>query len=707
MDHDPRAYLWDARESADAIASFVRGRTFEDYRADVMLRSAVERQFEIIGEALRRLERAAPHVALRLPERTKAIGFRNILIHGYEFDRRRHRLAHHSRKPAGSARAPRRAARRGGKRMSPFAESVVEDAALAWLEALGYTVVHGPDIAVGQPAAERRDPAFRDVLLEGRLRSALARLNPGLPPDALEDAYRKLSRAEAPTLVERNRLLHRMLGDGVTVEYKRKDGSIAGGQARAVDFEAPENNDWLAVNQFTVSQGQHTRRPDVVVFVNGLPLAVIELKNPADENATIWSAHQQLETYQAQIPALLTTNAALVVSDGAQARVGALGAGKEWFKPWRTITGREDAPAKLSELQVVLQGVFDRRRFLDLLRYFIVFEDSGAGAIAKKIAGYHQFHAVNVALEETLRAAEAPSGAEWPGFAEEPGRFDAAPMTGGEAGDRRIGVVWHTQGSGKSLTMAFYAGRVILDPAMANPTIVVITDRNDLDDQLFGTFARCRDLLRQPPAQAADRADLRARLSVASGGVVFTTIQKFFPDEKGDRHPVLSERRNIVVIADEAHRSQYDFIDGFARHMRDALPHASFIGFTGTPIEKTDANTRAVFGDYISVYDIQRAVRDGATVPIYYESRLAKLELKATERPKIDPDFEEATEGEEVERKEKLKTKWAQLEAVVGAENRIKRVARDLVEHFENRLDAMDGKAMIVAMSRRICRRSP
>jgi len=539
--------------------------------------------------------------------------------------------------------------------MSPLAESVVEEAALAWLEALGYAVVHGPGIAVGQPAAERCDPAFRDVLLEGRLRSALTRLNPGLPPDALEDAYRKLSRAEAPTLVERNRLLHRMLGDGVTVEYKRKDGSIAGGQARAVDFEAPENNDWLAVNQFTVLQGQHTRRPDVVVFVNGLPLAVIELKNPADENATIWSAHQQLETYQAQIPALFTTNAALVVSDGAQARVGALGAGKEWFKPWRTITGREDAPAKLSELQVVLQGVFDRRRFLDFLRYFIVFEDSGSGAIVKKMAGYHQFHAVNVALEETLRAAEAPSVAETLGFAEEPGRFDAAPMPGREAGDRRIGVVWHTQGSGKSLTMAFYAGRVILDPAMANPTIVVITDRNDLDDQLFGTFARCRDLLRQPPTQAADRADLRARLSVASGGVVFTTIQKFFPDEKGDRHPVLSERRNIVVIADEAHRSQYDFIDGFARHMRDALPHASFVGFTGTPIEKTDANTRAVFGDYISVYDIQRAVRDGATVPIYYESRLAKLELKATERPKIDLDFEEATEGEEVDRKEKLK----------------------------------------------------
>jgi type I restriction enzyme R subunit len=346
----------------------------------------------------------------------------------------------------------------------------------------------------------------------------------------------------------------------------------------------------------------------------------------------------------------------------------------------------------------VLEGVFEKRRFLDLVRHFIVFEDEGGGKLTKKMAGYHQFHAVNVAVEETLRAARALEQ-----VVETPGRWEAGHKPGGDPGDRRVGVVWHTQGSGKSLTMAFYAGRVILHPAMQNPTIVVLTDRNDLDDQLFGTFARCRDLLRQPPVQAADRADLREKLKVASGGVVFTTIQKFFPEEKGDHHPVLSERRNIVVIADEAHRSQYDFIDGFARHMRDALPNASFIGFTGTPIEKTDANTRAVFGDYISVYDIQRAVIDGATVPIYYESRLAKLELKESERPKIDPEFEEATEGEEIERKEKLKTKWAQLEAVVGSENRIKLIAGDLVNHFEKRLATMDGKAMIVCMSRRIC----
>ena len=579
--------------------------------------------------------------------------------------------------------------------MSAFTESIVEDAALAWLEGLGYAVLHGPDIAVGMPAAERSDPNYRDAVLEGRLRQALARLNPNLPAEALEDAYRKLTRTDAPSLLERNRAVHRMLVDGVTVEYRRKDGSIAGAQARVVDFAVQDNNDWLAVNQFTVADGQHTRRPDVVLFVNGLPLAVIELKNPADENATIWSAYQQLQTYQAQIPSLFATNAALIVSDGVQARIGALGAGREWFKPWRTVTGKGDAASSLAELEVVLGGVFERRRFLDLLRYFIVFEDQGGGKLAKKIAGYHQFHAVSVAVEETLRAAKVA--------AQPLGRYAAGHQPGGEEGDRRVGVVWHTQGSGKSLTMAFYAGRVILHQEMQNPTIVVLTDRNDLDDQLFGTFARCKDLLRQPPAQAADRADLREKLKVASGGVIFTTIQKFFPEEKGDRHPVLSERRNIVVIADEAHRSQYDFIDGYARNMRDALPHASFIGFTGTPIEHTDANTRSVFGDYISVYDIQRAVIDGATVPIYYESRLAKLELKASERPKIDPEFEEATEGEEVERKEKLKSRWAQLEAVVGSENRIKLVARDLVEHFESRLASMDGKAMVVCMSRRIC----
>jgi len=412
-----------------------------------------------------------------------------------------------------------------------FTESVVEDAALAWLEGQGYAILHGPDIAVGMLGAERSDPSYRDVVLEGRLRQALERLNRNLPAEALEDAFRKLTRTDAPSLVERNRAVHLMLVDGVTVEYRCKDGSIAGAQAQVIDFATPDNNDWLAVNQFTVSDGQHTRRPDVVVFVNGLPLAVIELKNPADENATVWSAHQQLQTYQAQIPALFATNAALLVSDGVQARIGALGAGKEWFKPWRTITGREDAAAKLAELQVVLEGVFEKRCFLNLLRHFIVFEDEGGGKIIKKMAGYHQFHAVNVAVEETLRAAQAHKAAEMPG------RYEAGCKPGGAPGDRRVGVVWHTQGSGKSLTMAFYAGRMVLHPAMENPTLVVLTDRNDLDDQLFGTFARCKELLRQPPVQAADRADLREKLRRGSGGVVFTTIQKFFPETSPPSQP--------------------------------------------------------------------------------------------------------------------------------------------------------------------------
>ena len=574
-----------------------------------------------------------------------------------------------------------------------FSESVVEQATLAWLEALGYTVLHGPIIAAGQIGAERSDPTYRDVVLEGRLRQALVRLNPDLSPDALEDAYRKLIRTAAPSLLDTNRAVHRMLVDGINVEHRRTDGSIAGSQVRAIDFDNVENNDWVAVNQFTVVENKIERRPDVALFVNGMPLIVIELKNPADEEATIWTAYQQLQTYQAQIPSLFTYNVALVASDGLQARIGTLGAGKEWFKPWRTIFGIEEVGPEIPELHVMIEGVFDKRRLLELIQHFIVFEDLGGGALSKKMAGYHQFHAVNIAVEATLRASGTP-GANSPALE---GRKS------GEVGDRRIGVVWHTQGSGKSLTMVFYAGKLILHPKMENPTIVVLTDRNDLDDQLFGTFARCHDILRQEPVQAKNRADLRERLHVCTGGVVFTTIQKFFPDESGDGNSVLSERRNIIVIADEAHRSQYDFIDGFARRMHDALPNASFIGFTGTPIEKTDANTRQVFGDYISVYDIQKAVVDGATVPIYYEGRLAKLHLKESERPQIDSTFEEVTEGEEVERKEKLKTQWSRIEAIVGAENRLKMIARDLVDHYEERNAAIEGKAMIVCMSRRIC----
>ena len=573
-------------------------------------------------------------------------------------------------------------------------ECTVEDAALGWLENLGWSLAHGPDIAPDTPHAERAD--YGTVVLEGRLRTALEQLNPGLPSEALDDAFRRLARPEGSTLEARNRAFHRMLGAGVTVEYRVDDGAIRGAQARIIDFGDPISNDWLAINQFTVVENKHERRPDIVLFVNGLPLGIIELKNPADEDATIWTAWQQLQTYQAELTALFAMNAALMVSDGVDARIGTLTAGREWFKPWRTISEEVLADPQMPQLQVMLEGVCEPGRFLSLIREFIVFEDDGSGALVKKMSGYHQFHAVKVAVAETLRAAELRDLAA--DVRDESGR-----KPGGALGDRRIGVVWHTQGSGKSLTMAFYAGVIIREPAMANPTVVVLTDRNDLDDQLFGTFSRCQDLLRQPPVQAASRADLRAKLAVESGGVVFTTIQKFFPEEKGDTHPALSQRRNIVVIADEAHRSQYDFIDGFARHMRDALPKASFVGFTGTPIELQDANTRAVFGDYISIYDIQRAVEDQATVPIYYESRLAKLAIDESERPTIDPEFEEATEGEEVERKEKLKTRWAQLEAIVGAEKRLKLVAQDIVSHFEQRLEALDGKAMVVCMSRRIC----
>ncbi len=581
--------------------------------------------------------------------------------------------------------------------MRGFSESEVEEAAIEWLGSLGWSIEHGPNIGPGVPEAERRD--YGAAVLERRLREALALFNPDLPQSAIADAFRKLTRPEGATLEARNRAFHHMLVNGVTVEYRNSDGRLQGTQVRAVDFDDPASNDWLAVNQFTVVENRHERRPDIVLFVNGLPLGLIELKNPADEDATIWTAWRQLQTYKAELRTLFTFNAMLVVSDGVEARIGTLTTGREWFKPWRTISGETLAEPALPQLQVMLAGAFEPVRFLTLVRDFIVFDD-GSGTLVKKIAGYHQFHAVQAAVTETLRAAGLQQAAE---VGEEPDCCDSGGAQRGVLGDRRIGVVWHTQGSGKSLTMAFYAGLIVREPSMSNPTIVVLTDRNDLDDQLFGTFARCRDLLRQSPTQAGSRADLRTRLAVESGGVVFTTIQKFFPEEKGDRHLLLSERRNIVVIADEAHRSQYDFIDGFARHMRDALPNASFVGFTGTPVELQDANTRAVFGDYISIYDIRRAVEDGATVPIYYESRLAGLELNERERPNIDPDFEEATEGEEIERKEKLKSKWAQLEAVAGSEKRLRLVAQDIVSHFGKRREAMDGKAMVVCMSRRIC----
>jgi len=484
-----------------------------------------------------------------------------------------------------------------------------------------------------------------------------------------------VQQTESPGLVENNRRFHHFLTDGVPVEYRRED-RIVHDTAWLFDFDESESNDWVAVNQFTVEEDRRTRRPDIVVFVNGLPLAVIELKNLADENATIRDAYQQLQTYKNDIPSLFPYNELLVISDGVEARAGTLSAGWERFMPWRTIEGDTVAPKGSLEMEVLLRGIFEKRRFLDLVRSFIVFEDNGK-TIEKKVAGYHQFHAVNKAVQCTLEAA-SPDG------------------------DRRAGVVWHTQGSGKSLTMAFYAGKIIQHPSMSNPTLVVLTDRNDLDDQLFGTFSACKELLRQTPEQAESRENLQELLRRSVGGVIFTTIQKFLP-EGGGEYPELSDRRNIVVIADEAHRSQYGFIEGFARHMRNAVPNASFIGFTATPLELDDKSTRAVFGDYIHIYDIQRAVEDGATVRIYYEGRLAKLELDEEERPKIDPEFEEVTEGEEETVRRNLMSKWSRMEAMVGTEKRIGLIAQDIVDHYAKRLDAMEGKAMIVCMSRRIC----
>ena len=557
-----------------------------------------------------------------------------------------------------------------------FCESDVEEAALIFFENLGYEVSHGPDIAPGEVFAERE--SYSEVVLSARLRDALARINPDVPDEALQETFRKITHPDRPTLIANNRVFHRLLVDGVAVEYRGSDGALSTDLVKIIDFDEPTNNHWLVVNQFTVVEGQHNRRPDVVVFVNGLPLAVMELKNPADEEATIWTAFNQLQTYKQQVPLLFVYNEALLISDGLEARIGSLTANRERFMPWRTIGGEEVAPPSVPQLEVLIEGFFEKRRLLDYLRHFIVFNEAPGGDLVKIIAGYHQFHAVGGAVGATVEASRPD-------------------------GDQRCGVVWHTQGSGKSLTMAFYAGHIILHPEMENPTLVVITDRNDLDDQLFATFSRCRQLLRQAPHQIESRAELRQALTRSSGGVFFTTIQKFFPEEKGDRFPCLSDRHNIVVIADEAHRSQYDFIAGFARHMRDALPNASFIGFTATPLELTDKNTRAVFGDYISIYDIQRAVEDGATVPIFYESRLAKLALNEEERPHIDPEFEELTEGEEEARREQLRTKWAALEALVGTEKRLGLIADDFVDHLERRREAMEGKAMVVCMSRRIC----
>lgn len=565
--------------------------------------------------------------------------------------------------------------------MAFLSEAAVELALLEHLRGLGYSIEHEENIGPDGHRPERE--SHDEVVLKKRFENAVALLNPELPLEARQDAIRKVMQQELPSLLEENRRIHRLITEGVDVEYYAEDGTLTAGKVSLIDFERPEQNDWLAVSQFVVIASQYNRRPDVVIFVNGLPLGVIELKAPGSGNATLLGAFNQLQTYKKQIPALFNTNALLVTSDGITSRVGSLSADLERFMPWRTTDGTDVAPKGSPELSTLIEGVFEQSRFLDLLCYFTVFGETGSG-LAKIIAGYHQFHAVRHAVNSTVTAS-APEG------------------------NQRVGVIWHTQGSGKSLLMAFYAGQLVKHPAMANPTLVVLTDRNDLDDQLFSTFSMCRDLIRQTPVQAESREDLQKVLSRASGGVIFTTLQKF-----GEIAEPLTTRRNVVVIADEAHRSQYGFkakVDaktgeisyGFAKYMRDALPNASFIGFTGTPIEADDVNTPAVFGNYIDVYDISRAVEDGATVPIYYESRLARIELDEEEKPKIDAQVNELTEDETEVEQERFKKKWSTVEALVGSDKRLALVAKDLVAHFEDRLAALDGKAMVVCMSRRIC----
>jgi len=588
-------------------------------------------------------------------------------------------------------------------------ESTAEQTALDWFASLGYNIEPGTNISPGEPNAERID--YKQVVLENRLRMAIKEINPKIPQEAMDDAVRQITRPHNPNLVENNREFHRMLTEGVDVSYMG-DGREIHDQIWLIDLDDIANNDWLVVNQFTITEDRRTRRPDILVFLNGLPLAIIELKNPTGERTTIRQAYNQLQAYKEDIPTLFIYNQLMIITDGLQARIGALTTGFDRFMPWRTIDGVELAPKSAVELEIVIKGAFQKHHFLDLILNFIAFDDDSK-EISKKIAAYHQFHAVNKAVSCAFSACGYPYDpnqltGRYPAFIDEEANSVRTPYAHyGPDHDhfkgRRIGVIWHTQGSFKSLSMVFFAGKIIRHPDMKNPTVVVITDRNDLDNQLFATFYNCRDLLRQNPRQARNKDELKAFLQTKSGGVIFTTIQKFLPDKKGGSYPQLTTRENIVVIADEAHRSQYDFIDGFARHLHDALPNASFIGFTGTPIESGDRSTPAVFGDYIDKYDIYRAVYDGATVPIYYESRLAKLELLESEKPKIDPEFEEITEDAEEYDKQKLQSKWARLEAMVGTEKRIQKVAEDLLDHFNQRLDAMDGKGLIVCMSRRIC----
>lgn len=569
-------------------------------------------------------------------------------------------------------------------------EDIVEQAALETLRELGWSCLPGSVIAPDGRAPERR--SFGDVVLVGRLEAAVARINPDAPEAARNEAVRRVLTGELPSLVEENRRIHKLLTQGVDVEFRGDDGKTASTKIWLIDLGNADANDWLAVNQFVVVENRTNRRPDVVLFVNGLPLAVLELKNAASQNATIADAFNQLQTYLHQIPSLFNTNAVLVTSDGMEARIGSITADAERFMPWRTVDGQDFAHRGTPELETLLRGVFTRKNLLALIRDFIVFGGRGAkdgGGPFKIVAGYHQFHGAQKAVRQAVEATRPD-------------------------GDRKIGVIWHTQGSGKSLLMAFFAGLAVKSEELENPTLVVLTDRNDLDDQLFGTFGLCRDLIRQNPEQANSRQDLKQLLDKAAGGVVFTTVQKFSPERGEESFPLLSDRRNIIVIADEAHRSQYGFESrlnretglrryGYAHYIRQAMPNASFIGFTGTPIEAVDVNTPAIFGEYIDIYDISRAVEDGATVPIFYESRLARIELNEDEKPLIDAEIEALVEDASLTEAERMKAKWSAVEALVGADKRLAQVAADMVTHLEARIEAMNGKAMAVCMSRRIC----
>jgi len=576
-------------------------------------------------------------------------------------------------------------------------ESEIEQIALDLLrEENGFTVLYGPDIADG----ERKEREWSDVVLETRLRAAINRLNPSIPEEAREDAFKKAIRAVSLSTIENNEHFHRMLTEGVDIKFGIGEGKTKTDKVWLIDFANAEKNEFLAVNQFTVVENNNNKRPDIVLFVNGLPLVVVELKNPADENAGVGAAFHQLQTYQQLIPSLFTYNAFLVISDGWFAKAGTISSDYSRFMDWKSVDGIRTIDSKTeSELEPLIKGLLNKRTLLDVIRYFIVFEKTKERTV-KKIAAYHQYFAVNRAITSTIRATSEVTGSV---VAEHPAVYGLATTDQQQKGDKRAGVVWHTQGSGKSLSMVFYSGKLVIAEEMNNPTIVVLTDRNDLDQQLFETFSNCQQLLRQTPVQAANRDHLKKLLSVASGGIIFTTIQKFFPEETEATYPLLSERRNIVVIADEAHRSQYDFIDGFAKHMRDALKNASFIGFSGTPIEKEDKNTQAVFGNYVDIYDIKQAVDDGATVRIYYESRLAKIELASADKKILDEQIEEVTEDDELTDRQRRFARWASKEAVVGSASRLKQVAADIVNHFEQRLTAAEGKGMIVCMSRRIC----